>query len=368
MRGLKHISHVALFVPSLAGGGAERVMVNIAKGLINHGIMVDIVLAKAEGPYLSEVPNKARVFNLNVSRVLYSLPRLINYLREERPNALLSTLHHANIIAVWAKLLSGVPVKVLLREATVILKRYQETRNIKIRIMPWFISYFYNQADAVIAVSKEVAGGLKRLGVDEQKIKIIYNPTVTPEIFSKSNEPLMHPWFSSGEPPVILGVGRLTKEKDFATLIRAFALVQKSIPCRLLILGEGEERPYLEALARQLKVSDKIQLPGFMKNPFKYMKNAAVFVLSSKWEGLPNVLIEAIALGVPVVATNSSSGVVEILENGKWGKLVPVGDEKALAQAILEILNEPKSPSDYQAVYRFTMDTVIKQYEDLLLS
>ncbi len=354
---------VALFLPSLRGGGAERVMLNLARGFSEKGLEVDLVLAKAEGPYLSQVPPEVRVIDLHSSRVLASLPHLVRYLRRERPQALLSTLNHANIVALWAKRLAGVPTRVVVREANVITVSSANTQNSRGRIMPFLIRCFYPWADAVIAVSKGVADDLiKSARLPVEKIHVIYNPVVTPDLFTKAEEPLDHPWFALGEPPIILGVGRLTKQKDFATLINAFCLLRKEQAARLMILGEGEDRSALEDLIKKLDLQEDVSLPGFVDNPFKYMKRAAVFVLSSRWEGLPNTLIQAMALGTPVVSTDCPSGPAEILEAGKLGKLVPVGDVEALAEAIARKISSPMQKSRLDVCERFRMDKVIAQY------
>jgi len=355
---------VALFLPSLRGGGAERVMVNLARGFVERGLHVDLVLAKAEGPYLSEVPTGVRVVDLGARRVLYSLPGLVRYLRREQPQAMLSTLNHANIIALWARKLTRVPTRLVIREANTVSVEVANVPALKAKLMPYLIKIFYPWADAIVANSRGVAEDLTKLtGLPPDKIKIIYNPVITPKLFAKAEEPLDHPWFRPGEPPVILGVGRLTKQKDFPTLIRAFALVRKERPARLMILGEGEERPKLEALVRELGLEKDVALPGFVDNPYKYMKRAAIFVLSSRWEGLPSVLIEASALGTPVVSTDCPSGPREILEDGRWGKLVPVGNPEALARGIMEALSNPIRSEDLQKRARaFNLEEIVPQY------
>lgn len=358
---------VALFLPSLRGGGAERVMVNLARGFVERGLQVELVLAKAEGPYLSEVPPGVRVVDLDARRVLYSLPSLVWYLRREQPQAMLSTLSHANIIALWAKKLAHVPTRLIVREANTVSISAANDSMVRGKWMPYLIRLFYRWADVVVAVSRGVAEDLVKLtGLPPDKVKVIYNPSVTPELFAKAEEPLDHPWFRPGEPPVILGVGKLTKQKDFPTLIRAFALVRKERPARLMILGEGEERPKLEALVRELGLEEDVALPGFMKNPYKYMKRAVVFVLSSQWEGLPNVLIEALALGMAVVATDCESGPAEILEGGKWGRLVPVGEPDSLSHAILETLQSRHGPLPKAVWERFSLDKVVTAYLQVL--
>ena len=359
---------VALFLPSLRGGGAERVMVNLARGFIERGLQVDLVLAKAEGPYLSQVPKEVRVVDLGAKRVLYSLPRLVRYLHQERPQVMLSALNHANIVAIWAKMLARVKMRLVVAEHSTLSRSTENATSFRAKFMPLLIKTFYPYADAVVAVSRGVAEDLiTQTGLPAEKIKVIYNPVVTPELFTKAEEPLDYPWFRSGEPPVILGVGRLTKPKDFPTLIRAFALVRKERPARLMILGEGEERPNLEALVRELGLEEDVALPGFVENPYKYMKRAAVFVLSSRWEGFGNVLVEAMALGTPVVATDCPSGPAEILEGGKWGQLVPVGNETSLARAIILALSKPVNAGELRSrAQLFSVDGVVQLYLDLL--
>jgi len=358
---------ITLFLPSLRGGGAERVMVNLARGFAERGLQVDLVLAKAEGPYLLEIPPSVRVVDLRARRVIYSLPALVRYLRRERPCAMLSTLGHANIIAIWARFLARVPVRLAVREANTPSVSSANASTFREKIMPTLIRLFYRYADVVIANSYGVKEDLLRItGLPVEKIKVIYNPVLTPDLFAKAEEPLDHPWFRPGAPPVILGVGRLTEQKDFPTLIRAFALVRKEGPARLMILGEGEDRAKLEALARELGVEPDVALPGFVANPYKYMKRAAVFVLSSRWEGLPTVLIEAMALGTPVISTDCPSGPAEILEGGKWGLLVPVGDPDLLARAILETLHNPPGPSPQMVWKRFSLEEVVTAYLQVL--
>jgi glycosyltransferase involved in cell wall biosynthesis len=360
--------HIALFLPSLRGGGAEKVMVNLALGFVEQGLKVDLVLAKAEGPYLSRVPEEVRVVDLGARRVLYSLPGLVRYLRRERPQAMLSALNYANIVAIWAKLLARVQTHLVVSEHNTLSYSTQNASSVRVKLLPLLIKIFYPYADAVVAVSHGVAEDLITMtGLPMEKVKVIYNPVITPELFTKAEEPLDHPWFRPGEPPVVLGVGRLTKQKDFPTLIRAFALVRKERPARLMILGEGEERPKLETLARELGIEEDFVLPGFVENPYKYMKRASAFVLSSRWEGLPTVLIEALALGVPVISTNCPSGPAEILEHGKWGCLVPVGEPHLLARAILEILqNDVRIPSHKTAWERFSKENAVIAYLQVL--
>jgi len=357
---------IALFFPSLHGGGAERVMLNLAWGLVNKGVNVDLVLTRAEGAFAQQIPKGVRVFDLKASRAIASLPGLVGYLRRETPYALLSAIDHNNVVAVMARKIARVPVRLVVSVHGTLSKSAAHASSLRGRLMPLWVRLAYPHADAVVAVSDGVAQDLvASAGIKLDKLKVIYNPVVTPDILIKAEEEVEHPWFRNGEPPIILGVGRLALEKDFCTLIKAFALVRKKYNARLVILGEGEERPRLEALARELSVSDEVFMPGFVQNPYKYMKRAGVFVLSSQWEGFGNVLVEAMAVGTPVVSTDCPSGPAEILENGRWGEIVPVGDVEALAEGIIRALHEPRGRAVVRAK-EFSCEKIVAEYMKVL--
>ncbi len=359
---------IALFLPSLRGGGAERMMLNLARGFAERGLTVRLILAKAEGPYLDRVPPGVQMIDLEARRVLMSLPGLVRYLKHRQPAALLSTLPNANVVALWARRIAGVPTRVVVRESNMLSQVARHTALTRVRLLPFMARCFYPWADGIVAVSQGVAEDLAHItGLPLHRIRVIYNPVVTPELLEKAKEPVNHPWFNPGKPPVIIGVGRLTRQKDFSTLIRAFALVRQRRPARLIILGEGEERPLLNTLIRELGLAGDVALPGFVGNPYAYVARAAVFVLSSIWEGLPNVLIEALATGTPVVSTDCESGPAEILENGKYGRLVPVGDVDALAEAILATLNAPLAGEILRSRAReFSLECITDQYLSII--
>jgi glycosyltransferase involved in cell wall biosynthesis len=246
----------------------------------------------------------------------------------------------------------------------------QDAKNatqLKWRLMPQLVRWFLPWADAIVTVSQGVADDLVQIGLPSESIRVIHNPVVTPELFQKAQEPLEHPWFASGQPPVILGVGRLDKQKDFQTLIQAFAQVRQQHAARLMILGEGNERSHLEVLVKELHLTEDVSLPGFVANPYAYMSRSAVFVLSSLFEGLPTVLIEAIAVGTPVVSTNCKSGPAEILADGQYGKLVSVGNIQDIAKAIIETLEMvPDSESLRQRAADFSLEKALSQYQQVL--
>jgi glycosyltransferase involved in cell wall biosynthesis len=228
--------------------------------------------------------------------------------------------------------------------------------------------FVYARVDQVVAVSQGVAEDtLNITGLPQERVRVIRNPVVSPRMFELSREPVDHPWFNNLGAPIILGAGRLTPEKDFATLIRAFARIRVQKDCRLMILGEGRLRPDLEELAIDLNIADAVALPGFVSNPCAYMARASLFVLSSAWEGSGNVLTEATALGTPVVATDCPSGPRELLQDGRYGPLVPVGDADKLAEAMLETLQHPLPPETLQeAAAEYTVENSARHYLEVM--
>lgn len=336
---------VCIYVPSLHGGGAERMMVNLANDIASRGFAVDLVLAEAAGPYLAEVAPRVVVVDLGARSVIRSLPGLARHLSSSRPDVLISALSHANVVAILARLWSRVPARLVISERSVVVAPGMPASSEKDRVVRLLMKLLYPQADRIVAISRGVQDDLEKLiGVPREKLKTIYNPVVTDDLPELASRPCPHPWLSPERVPVILGAGRLTEQKDFASLVRAFAVVRKHRDCRLVILGEGKQRGQLESLIQELNLSDDILLPGFQRNPFSWMSRVDVFVFSSIFEGLGGVLIQAMACGTPVVSTDCPSGPAEILENGRWGRLVPVGDVATLAIAIEATLDDPSHP------------------------
>ena len=369
---------VALFFPYLNPVGVEPAMLALAAGLTERNYRVDLLRAYREWQDVPEgvgrvvglgsrrclpwLPRTGRGFKLSVAVLsAVTLPWLIRYLRWERPDYLIAGLLTA--VAMTAVRMARVDTRVV-----VSVQGYP--RSSSLRQCVWRRTY--KRADAIVAESmgsREQAAAL--LGVPEETIAVIYNPHVVPGIARKAKEPLDHPWFASGEPPVLLGVGRLTQQKDFATLLRAFALVREQLPCRLMVLGEGEERPTLGALARSLGIADYVQMPGHVENPYPYMAKAGLLVSSSAWEGLVRTLIEGLAIGVPVVATDCPGGTREILDGGKAGRLVRIGDHQGLAAAMVEALKDTTATKRLVArgrryVRRFQASGAVDAYAELL--
>jgi glycosyltransferase involved in cell wall biosynthesis len=359
-------ARVAFFMPSFRGGGAERVMITLAQGLAARGVAADMLVAQREGPNLPSQVAGIRIVDLKAYRVLAALKLLAAYLRREPPDAMLSALPHANVVAVWARALARAPTRLVVSEHTIPSLSARNAETLRARLLPLFMRRAYPKADAIVAVSDGVARDLSALvGVPRERITRIYNPVVTPELVRKALEPLEHDWFRAGEPPVVLGAGRLVPAKDYECLLRAFAAVRARRPVRLMILGEGGERARLERLAGTLRVAADVALPGFVDNPYRYMSRAAVFVLSSRWEGFGNVLVEAMACGAPVVSTDCY-GPREILEDGRHGLLVAVGDAASLARAIEAQIDGPAAPPSAGHAATFAAETAIERYREIL--
>lgn len=356
---------ITLFLPSIGYGGAERVTVNLAEGIVALGFDVDLVFVTSDDPpLLTDIPEAVRLIDLDAGRVAASLPKLIRYLRREQPVALLSALEHTNVIALVAARLARVDTRVVVSVHTTLSRAIRDSTLLRARMFPLLMRWSYPWATKVVAVSEAAREDLlETTGLAPDSVKVILNPVVTPALFEKAKAPLPHRWFAPGEPPVVLGVGRMVTAKNFQLLLKAFARVRKELPARLILLGEGELFSSLKQQARELGIADDVEMPGFTENPYAYMSRAKVFVLSSIFEGLPTVVIEALALATPVVSTDCPGGSAEILEHGRYGILVPVNDEEAMAGGILQQLREPAPLSEMPGSWQpYELTGIAKEY------
>jgi glycosyltransferase involved in cell wall biosynthesis len=278
---------------------------------------------------------------------------------------MLSAQSHVNMVAIVARLITSSPERLVVSEHNTM--SMASRNNAKQKMVPLLARCLYRSADEVVAVSNGVADDLvMTIGLQRKRITTIYNPVVSGDIHRMASMRPSHPWMDNARVPVILSVGRLTPQKDFASLIRAFAIVRKHRPARLIILGEGPERAGLESIVASRGLGRDVALPGFVQNPYCFMKRAAVFVLSSRFEGLPTVLIEAMACGSRVVSTDCPSGPAEILEGGRWGSLVAVGDEVALASAIERGLDHDGPDDASERAREFSVDRAVSAYAKIL--
>lgn len=324
-------------------GGISNVMLNLINSCARLGFSVDLLLNNPDIPELARVDRGIRRVRLGRATGLPSSRRLAAYLSEARPKAILTNRERANRALALALRMSSHRPKVVFRVGMPVSTALERRGPLKRRLRQWSMKAAYGAADLVIANSHKVAEDLVRwIGVDQGRIEVLPNPTVSPDLKTLASDECGHPWFALGE-PVILGIGRLARQKDFHTLIRAFHTVVQRRPARLVILGEGKERSALEELVRSLGLEERVDMPGFVSNPFSYLSRASLFVLSSAWEGSPNVLIEALAVGTPVVSTDCPSGPREILQDGRFGPLVEVGDVSGMAGAMERMLASPVS-------------------------
>lgn len=361
--------HIALLLPDLRGGGAERVAINLANRWISHGHAVDVVLMSQKGIFLADLNPKVRIIDLQVKRARGVLFPLIRYLRHTRPNSLLACMWPLTVIAVWARALACVQTRLIVAEHTT----WSRSKLLERPTVGWQVRtsmhYTFPKADGILAVSQGAADDLARFAkLDRQSISFIYNPVAGDEK-SLGSIRLFQPesWWL-GDHRKVLAVGTLKAIKDYATLLNAFEKLRHRLDARLLILGEGECRIDLEAQVCALGIVQSVFMPGFVKDPAPYYQHADLHVLSSTGEGFGNVIVEALAAGTPIVSTDCPSGPREILCDGKYGRLVPVGDADALAQAMQAALAESPDREALKARARdFAVDKIADEYLDVML-
>lgn len=357
---------IAFLIRDLDGGGEERILTISANSLLNLGYQIEVVLCSARGIYLDRLLPEINIIDLSIRAVLSSM-KVHKYLKNHHPDVLISTTDVLNWSAIIATKFSRSKTKVVVRIPTTISMQLKPS--IKRFFLKVISRIVYPFADQVIAVSHESERDfLKFTNVPAGLVTTIYNPVIIPEIAELSNLPPEHKWFNRNNPPVILGVGRLHRHKNFPNLIRAFNIVLEHHEARLIILGEGSERSVLENLISDLNLNTHVSMPGFKLNPYAFMKNSAVFVLSSSVEGLPTALIEALECGCPTISTLCPSGPDEILNGGEHGYLVPIDDPQALATRIIHVLTENKKQVASINLDRFHSEKAMEKYSKLISS
>jgi glycosyltransferase involved in cell wall biosynthesis len=339
---MQNIKDINIFLPSFGGGGAEHVVLRLIDGFIARGFNINLILATKHGRLRDRIPSKVNVIDLNCRATFYSLFALAKYMRINNPKILLSHINRANIVAILAKLISRAKTDVYIVEHNSI--KYSINNYKLYQRLLLYISYriLYPKAAKIVHVSKYAASELEELFKWKKgSVEVVYNPVINEDLIKYYKAKPEHFFFKNNNVPIIISVGRFSEPKDFITVIDAFALVLKEINSLLIILGEGHQRLSIERRIHEHKINEYVSLTGYVENPLSYMNNASLLVLSSKWEALPTVLIEALACGCPVVSTDCPSGPAEILENGKYGTLVPVQDSHSLSDAIIKILSDP---------------------------
>jgi glycosyltransferase involved in cell wall biosynthesis len=408
--GAQQSERLAFLLDNLSGGGAEQVVLNLAAEFVELGYRVDLLVCKLEGNLVKKIPpgiNVVRLESHSAVQGLFSamradpggalmllgafvrsgkvpgalgfMPAIADYLGENQVQALVSALPKSNINAVLAKQLAGSNVRVIVGvhiHLTMLESAGWSSGKARMRNLRPLMSRYYRQADGIVAVSRGVAeDAADYLNIPAHEVVTIYNPIAIDEVFRLSKEALSHEWLVDGSVPVVLGIGRLVEQKNFPLLVRAFASVRKNRRVRLIILGGDESSPRqcrhkreLFDLASSLGVSEDFDMPGYVSNPYAYLSRAALFVLSSRFEGFGNVLIEALLCGCPVVSTDCPSGPAEILLDDRYGRLVPVDDEEALADAMTSMLDCPPDEEVLRARGKeFSVSHAVELYADVML-
>lgn len=347
---------LAIFLATSGHSGVDRVMKNLIPEIASRDIQVDLLHVESHGPYLESIPENVQIIKLGSRHTYTSLWPLVRYLKKARPGALLSDKDKVNRVALIAKKLAGVDTRVSVRNGTTVSIDMQKRKPLDRRIHHWSMHSLYRGAHAILAPSQGAADDLARFAdIDPKRVTAVPSPVIRPDMEQRAAEQPKHPWIPL-KVPIILGIGEFSPRKDFATLVRAFAHVRQDREARLILLGEGKQRKNLELLAAELGIDKDVSLPGFCDNPHSYLRRADCFTLTSRFEGSPVVLMEAIGVGTPSVACDCPSGPRETLDNGRYGKLCPVGDDVAVAQAILETLDNPPDRAMLQeAGLRYTV-------------
>ncbi|MCW3848506.1 glycosyltransferase [Sphingomonas sp. LB-2] len=358
------MTDIALVLVAASGGGAERAMIGVMNSLVKTGLKIDVVVVRKTGPFLGEIDPAIRVVDLGAGKVRKMLLPLAGYVKREKPTLIVSALTATDPFVLIGKALFRWKSKVHISVQNAPTAS-AVSDDFYFRIWPRVIRWFYRFAESLNAISAGVGRDVERLtGKPEGSIAVIHNPVDIPRAAAMAAERPSHPWLADKTEPVLLAVGRLTMQKDFPTLLRAHAKLRATRPVRLVILGEGEDRVSLEALAGELGTAESVAMPGFDANPFAAMAAADVFVLSSRWEGFANVVAEALACGTRVVSTDCPSGPAEILENGRYGTLVPIQHVEALADAMGAAIDAPVDRDALRArANDFALERIAAQYD-----
>lgn len=342
---------IAILTHDIGGGTFTNLCTALIRGFQELGAECQLVVLDASEEELSRFP-EIPIVTLNVKRTAFSLGATVRYLRQYQPDVLFPMPWYFNVVAVMARLLAGVPTRVILGEHNIIsLEAGIEHRSkLHLRFLPLLMRLTYPLSDGLIGVSKDTITDL----VDTLKIKanipmrVVLNPINCERVQHLAQEPIDHSWFQNYDLPVIVTAARLAKQKQLDGLLRAFAQVIQTRPARLVILGNGPLRDELEQLCQELNITDRVWMPGYEPNPYRYMASADVFVLASAWEGCPIALQEAMACGAAVVVTDAPGGMKDIIEYGKSGLLVPTGNPEALAKGLLQLLEDPALQQHYR--------------------
>ena len=334
--------HIAVFLATSGHSGVDRVMKNLLPALAARGFRVDLLRVRGHGPNLQPSEENLRIVDLGSAHAYSSIGPLVRYLKREQPDVLLSDKDRVNRVAILGRVISGTSTRSVVRTGTTVSMDLKGRK--PLNRLSTFLSmrYLYRLADRIILPSSgAVEDFLAVTGLPADLVRAVPSPVRTPELLDRAAQPPEHPWLSRKDVPVVLGIGELSWRKDFGTLIRAFSMIRRDRPSKLIIYGEGRHRQSLQSLIEELGLTYDIHLPGFTSNPYSALANADLYVHSSRFEGSPVALMEAVSLGTPSVSTDCPSGPREILGGGIYGHLVSVGDAVAMGEAMARTMDNP---------------------------
>jgi glycosyltransferase involved in cell wall biosynthesis len=339
----KEAASLAIFLATSGHSGVDRIMQQLIPEIAARGFRIDLLQVRDHGPYLDSLPTNVQRIDLGQRHTYACLPALARYLRIHQPSLLLSDKDRVNRTALLAHWLSGSSSPLFFRLGTTVSINLASRGAFERWLQRNSIGKLYRFAAQVLVPSQGVKEDLSAYtGLSSEKIRVVPSPGIPDDLFERELPIPDHPWFRKHELPIILGVGELGARKDYPTLLRAFARLRSRQPCRLVIVGRGKQRERLLALGDELGIRDDLDLPGFVESPYPFMAHADLFAFSSRWEGLGLVLVEALALGTNVVSSDCPSGPSEILQGGRYGRLFPVADDEAMADAMQRALDAPK--------------------------
>lgn len=341
---------IAIFLATSGHSGVDRAAKHLAPALARRGYRVDVVKIRRHGPYIEDKHPNLKLIEFRARHVFTAIPELIRYFLRRRPQVMLSDKDKVNRAALFARWITRSSTRLVVSFGTAVSIELDHRDWLDRTIQKFSMGRLYRFADQVIVTCEGVADDMSQYtGLPRHRIKAVASPVIHADVMNRAHPKPEHPWFSDPEVPVIVSCGELSIRKDQATLLRALARVNESRPVRLVLLGKGKQLEKLQTLSRELGIESQVQFLGYQDNPLSFMAHATLFAFSSRWEGLGFVIIEAMAVGTPVVSTDCPFGPRELLQDGSIGALVPVGDDEALAGAIAQALTTPTDPARLRA-------------------
>lgn len=366
---MSHKPKLAVLISFSGAGGVEKMVMNLVREFAKQLPTLDLLVLRASGPHFSNIPDNVNVIHLKSKHTLTAIPELARYMKSSGVQTMLVAKDRATRAAIVARMLSGKDIRIVSRLGTNLSTALEHRSKLSgwLRTAP--MKWIYPKVNKIVAVSEGVRQDtLSLTKVSEENVCVIRNPVITTNIDNiESDQENLHSWLTDKNEFVIMGIGRLSVQKDFSCLLKAFSKVRNEHTCKLIILGEGKLRDALEEEAKQLEIDQDVALPGFQSNVLSWLKAADLFVLSSRWEGSPNALTEALATGTPSVSTRCPSGPNEVLNEGEFGALVEVGDYENLAKAIGTTIANPLPPDTLKrAVDEYRAEISARHYLNTL--